>query len=128
MAALAGLTLMTFGCAAAGRVRQPTPAPAPFVQPQIPSLASASRPEAAPTDGSLFAASRAADLFADDKAFRRGDIVLVRVIQNSSGTKKANTDTSRNMSLSANIKYFLGLEKDINKLTDYTNVNADGTD
>ncbi|MCE5231078.1 flagellar basal body L-ring protein FlgH [bacterium] len=74
---------------------------------------------APPSDGSLWSAS-SVNQFSDDKASRRGDIVLVRINQKTAGTKAANTDTSRKASISAKIKYFLGLEDDVNKLTDYT--------
>lgn len=109
------------GCAlerAGRRIHQPTMAiPAP-VMPVMPA-ASPIPPMDQRADGSLWTPGLSGNPFSDDKAFRRGDIVLVRVIQKSSGTKSANLDTKREASISARIKYLLGLEQCINDLTDY---------
>lgn len=100
------------------RLNQPTMAqPAP-VMPVMPA-ASPIPPMDQRADGSLWTPGLSGNPFADDKAFRRGDIVLVRVIQKSSGSKSANLDTKRDATISAKIKYLLGLEKSINDLTDY---------
>src|SRR5690606_12865294 len=95
--------------------------PKPVVPPQLPVMEQARRewnPEP-PTDGSLWSEA-SVNLFSDDKARRPGDLLLVRVDQRSIGIKEANTDTRRKSSISAKIRYFLGLEDSINRLTGYT--------
>ena len=112
------------GCARVQAAHDPVMPASPV--PMHPSVAMAPEPFTAPqwrpgppTDGSIWSQA-AVNPFSDDKAGRPGDIVLVRVNQRSIGTKKANTDTSRKSSISAKIKYFLGLEDRINDLTGYT--------
>jgi len=84
----------------------------------LPFMPQASPPTLAlPADGSLWIPGISTNPFADDKAFRKGDVVLVRVVQKSTGTKKANLDTKRESSLSAKIKYLFGLESGLNALT-----------
>lgn len=109
--------LMASGCAAIKKAYQPMPKPAPI----IPVMAQADptpTPDEARGDGSIYA-SGGVNLFGDDKAMRRGDVLLVQVIQKSSGSKKADTDTKRNAKISATIKYALGLEESINETTNY---------
>lgn len=79
------------------------------------------------SDGSLWPKHRAVSHFTDDKAYLKGDIVVVNVIQETKGTSTANTDTSRESSISATIKWLFGFEESVNDLTNYTNVAADGT-
>jgi flagellar L-ring protein precursor FlgH len=67
------------------------------------------------TDGSLWSNSSML-WFADDKARQPGDVVLVQVVQRNTGTKNANTDTDRSSSFLASIRYFLGMEDDINTI------------
>jgi flagellar L-ring protein precursor FlgH len=66
-----------------------------------------------PTDGAIWSESSLL-WFADDKARQPGDVILVNVVQRNTGTKNANTDTERSSSVLASIKYWLGLEDDIN--------------
>ncbi|MEN6626587.1 MAG: flagellar basal body L-ring protein FlgH [Candidatus Sumerlaeia bacterium] len=96
---------------------EPRPA-APAMMPS-PAAAMASWKPAPPSDGSLWNAG-SVNPFSDDKASRRGDIVLVRINQKTVGSKAANTDTSRKSSITAKIKYWLGLEDEVNKLNKYT--------
>lgn len=103
--------------------------PQPIIPPVLPVMPAANpNPDFSPrADGSLWTPGLSGNPFSDDKAFRRGDIVLVRVVQKSSGTKKANLDTKRNSSISANIKYLLGMEKGINSVTGYAGAAAAAT-
>jgi flagellar L-ring protein FlgH len=117
--------LCALGCGVVQKAYEPRPVPAPLMP--VEALASPRRAPVPPTDGSIWVPDQSENLFSGDKAFRKGDIVLVKVIQKNTGTKQANTDTQRKSTISAKIKYALGLEKSINKLTDYTNKNADGT-
>jgi flagellar L-ring protein precursor FlgH len=56
--------------------------------------------------GSLWATDRAGSLFEDTRARRVGDLVMVRVEENASGTKEADTSTERSSSLSTAIDTF----------------------
>jgi flagellar L-ring protein precursor FlgH len=58
------------------------------------------------TDGSLWATDRAGSLFEDTRARRVGDLVMVRVSENASGTKKAATSTDRSSHLATAIDTF----------------------
>jgi flagellar L-ring protein precursor FlgH len=51
---------------------------------------------------------------------------MVKLVQNSAGSMKGNTETERSSSISAKIKYFLGLEDDVNELTGYTDIQPAG--
>ncbi|MDY6880760.1 MAG: flagellar basal body L-ring protein FlgH [Desulfatiglans sp.] len=51
------------------------------------------------------------DLFMNPKARHVGDIVTVNIIESSSATNKANTDTGRTSSLSGELNGFFGLEQ-----------------
>ena len=119
------LIMSTLGCAVVKKAYEPNPVPAPILP--VSALASPRRGPVPQTDGSIWVPDQSENLFSGDKAFRKGDILLVRVIQRNTGTKQANTGTQRKSTISAKIKYALGLEKTINDLTDYTNKNADGT-
>jgi flagellar L-ring protein precursor FlgH len=56
--------------------------------------------------GSLWATDRAGSLFEDTRARRVGDLVMVRVEENASGTKEAETSTERSSDLSTGINAF----------------------
>jgi flagellar L-ring protein precursor FlgH len=60
------------------------------------------------------------DLYADPKARRVGDVVTIKIVESSSATNNADTNTGRNTSLQASIDSFLGLEK---KYTDPSSPN-----
>ena len=121
----AGLTLalaVLTGCSVGDAVYGPHPKD----QPQRP-LAPEARPTyqaPAPSAGSLWTANTP-NLFSDDKAYRPGDIVLVRVSQKNNATMRGNTDTKRDSSISAKIKYFLGFQDSINNLNDYDEIQPE---
>lgn len=93
---LLGLT----ACAPATTQSVPTPMLNHTVEVAIP-------PEQNP--GSLFNPGSAELLFADNRARRVGDIVLVNIVENSQASNKATTDASRDSSIG------LGIEHMINK-------------
>lgn len=51
-----------------------------------------------------------ADLFMDRKARRVGDIVTIEIVESSSASNKATTETDRESSLSAGVEKFFGIE------------------
>jgi flagellar L-ring protein precursor FlgH len=83
------------GCA--GILKQPLPSGEPVVP-------------ARSQDGSLWDPQISQNfLFQDLKASRVNDIVTVRIIENSSGSKNASTETKRDVSLSNELNAFLGV-------------------
>jgi len=60
-----------------------------------------------PRPGSIFTPT-ASQLYRDFRARQVGDIVVVQIVENSSASKKAKTDTSRTSSLSAGLTNLLG--------------------
>lgn len=57
--------------------------------------------------GSLFNPASAELLFADNRARRVGDIVLINVVENSQARNKATTDTSRDSSMALGIEHMI---------------------
>ncbi len=56
--------------------------------------------------GSLWSTQTAGSLFEDTRARRVGDLVMVRVEETATGTKKATTSTNRSSTLSTGLKTF----------------------
>ncbi len=91
------IILALVGCTAA--TEKPSPMQ-PIVQP-------ASYQEAPPTyanPGSLFSESDAQYLYSDNRARRVGDLVMVNIVENATGTNQANTKTDR----TSNTDYTVG--------------------
>lgn len=82
------------------------PAVSPFFAPPIPA------------EGSLWTDS-SRGLFEDNRARRVGDTVIVDIVENSSSKLDANTETTRDVTMSAGIPSFFGApEKLVRKHTD----------
>ncbi|MFH1019411.1 MAG: flagellar basal body L-ring protein FlgH [Pseudomonadota bacterium] len=96
---LAGLA----GCAGAGS-QQAQQLPERYTLPAPPKSAQA-RPE-----GTIYAAGSSLDLYADSRAKRVGDIVLVRIVETSKANKEANTKTERESTVSGGVSSLFGLE------------------
>ncbi|MFQ5508839.1 MAG: flagellar basal body L-ring protein FlgH [Leptospirillia bacterium] len=56
--------------------------------------------------GSLWSTNQVGSLFEDTRARRVGDLVMVRVVENASGSKDASTDTGRTSDLSTAVGAF----------------------
>lgn len=93
---LAGLLMLAAGCAH-------TPEPVPVAAPPTPEL----YPSAMPS-GSLWRQGLG-DVYADRKARRLGDIVTVNIVEETSATQEASTDSTRDSGLDAAIKDVFGL-------------------
>lgn len=66
-----------------------------------------------PASGSLWTEHNdMGSLFTNPKARRIGDIVTIRIVESSSATNKASTQTGRSSSVSASVDGFFGLEND----------------
>jgi len=61
--------------------------------------------------GAIFQADSGYDLYRDRRARRVGDILLVRIVENSSGAKKASTKTERTSSVEGGVTALFGIEK-----------------
>jgi flagellar L-ring protein precursor FlgH len=74
-------------------------------------------PQEQSSEGSLWRSDSAmASLFSDIKARRVGDIVTISIVESSSASESANTDTSRDSSVFAGVDSFLGYEKHLAEL------------
>ncbi|HIJ89736.1 MAG: flagellar basal body L-ring protein FlgH [Desulfobulbaceae bacterium] len=96
---LAGLT----GCAGSAS-QQAQQLPERYTLPTPPRAAQA-QPE-----GTIYNAGNGLDLYADSRAKRIGDIVLVRIVETSKANKEANTKTQRTSSTTGGISSLFGLE------------------
>ncbi len=96
---LTGVILMLCGCTA----RYHNPSPMPVYSP--PPQESASRSN---NPGSLFASGQADFLFADSRAYRVGDIVLVRIIESTLATNKAVTSSKKSSDTGLQVNHLFG--------------------
>jgi flagellar L-ring protein FlgH len=65
-----------------------------------------------PAEGSLWQEDAPlVNLFCDQKARQVGDIVTIRIVESSTATNKASTDTNRGSSMSASLDAFFNAEK-----------------
>jgi flagellar L-ring protein precursor FlgH len=82
----------------------------PDQKPLYPPTAS-QRPEPS-AQGSLWEENAPlASLFSDQKARRVGDVVTIKIVESSTATNKASTDTDRSSSMSASLDAFFNAEK-----------------
>lgn len=100
-AILAALALLALtGC----RTTHENSTPMPVMTPPPPL----SEQDPSTNPGSLFSEAEADYLFSDNRARRVGDIVLVNVVENSTGQNKANTDTTRESSMGLTVENMFG--------------------
>jgi len=97
---LAAAVLLAAGCATKPAHLSDTPVTA-----RISTLMSPP-PQPVYEPGSLWSTQTTGSLFEDTRARRVGDLVMVRVVENASGTRSASTNTSRDSSLSTGISAF----------------------
>lgn len=116
---LALMPLWLAGCATTGggtaetdpsqRLPERFAMPAPEVTPE------------APREGTIYSAGQGLDLYRDGRAREVGDILLVRVVETSSGRQNAGTTAEREASINAGIGNFFGLGDFI---TERSSINA----
>jgi len=97
---IAAVAVLVSGCATQPAHLSDTPMTARI------STLMAPPPQPTYEPGSLWSTQTAGSLFEDTRARRVGDLVMVRVVENASGTKNASTNTSRDSSLSTGISAF----------------------
>ena len=108
---LAGL--LATGCAGPATATKPArPAWADYAQQAPAEPANQLRADAGTNNGSLWRENNSlADMFANAKARRIGDIVTVRIDESSSATNKATTKTKRDSSITAGLTNFFNMEQ-----------------
>ncbi len=112
--ALFGLTGCMTGTAGQKLAQDPT-LPDRYTLPAVP----ASKPK--PPEGTIFSSNTPLDIYKDSRAKQVGDIVLIRIVESSSGKKKAVTDVERKSTLSGGVAGFFGFEKWLaNKNSNFT--------
>lgn len=102
--AVLSLAALLGGCTAAEQkptVMQPTPQPMTFREP-APSYSN---------PGSIFSEGDAQYLYADSRARRVGDIVLVNVVENASGSNQAETKADRSSNTEFGVTALFGKTK-----------------
>ncbi|MGV1100151.1 flagellar basal body L-ring protein FlgH [Thiovibrio sp. JS02] len=99
---LLGLSALA-GCAGMGQ-QQAQQLPERYTLPET------QRPAEPKPEGTIYAASSGLDLYADSRAKKIGDIVLVRIVETSTGTKEANTKTERTSTATGGIASLFGFE------------------
>lgn len=95
------------GCATTG---QQAGAPAPAL-PERYGLPEVGQKQAAQPEGSLYNSATGLNLYKDTRACAVGDIILVRIVETSSGKKEAKTKTERESTVSGGVASFFGFEQ-----------------
>jgi flagellar L-ring protein FlgH len=103
------LAILVVGCGAPKVIQSKTPdsirQPAPLSRPAAPAEY---RPA---VDGSLWVDNGGlSEMFIDAKAHRVGDIVTIKIVENSKATNNATTKTDRTTDTSVGLSKFFGLE------------------
>jgi flagellar L-ring protein precursor FlgH len=100
------LLALAAGCATQTAERTPMPVitPPPQVEQEYPE-----------NPGSLYTPSQAETLFPDKRARRVGDIVIINVVETSSGTHKADTMTEKENTVAVGVPNLFGI--DVNNIT-----------
>ncbi len=93
------------------------------------SLPTAAGAQAVPQEGTIYNASAGLDLYQDSRAGKVGDIVLVRIVETSSGKKEATTKTERQSGVKGGVSGLFGFdtwlaERNQNYTPSLTNLNA----
>ncbi len=66
-------------------------------------------PREAAREGTIYNGNQGLDLYRDNRAREVGDIILVRIVETSSGRNNANTTTEREATIDGSINSFFGL-------------------
>ncbi len=102
------LGLLVSGCA--GRQAALNgPAAAPDL-PERYGLPAAVESASGPQEGTIYSEYGQTDLYRDSRARAVGDIIMVKIVETSSGTKKASTKTTRESTLTGGVASLFGIE------------------
>jgi len=97
------VALIVTGAGGCASLPEHTSSPVPDVGQPTPE-----RIDRSANPGSLYQPRRADYLFADNRATRTGDIVLVHIVETSSASSEANTEADKESGLNVGVEYFLG--------------------
>ncbi|MCK5227527.1 MAG: flagellar basal body L-ring protein FlgH [Desulfobulbaceae bacterium] len=95
------------GCVSTGADREA--ATTGYDMPQRYSLPPVNSSRAEPREGAIFS-EQSVDFYSDSRARNIGDIVLVKIVETSSGNKKASTTANRDSSMTGGVTSFFGVE------------------
>jgi flagellar L-ring protein FlgH len=98
--------LLLGGC---GGGRQPVP-PITVLPPHY-ELPQVTTHQARPPEGSIFNPETSASIYSDRRASRVGDILLVKIVETSTGSQRAATNTKRDSSVGADFSALFGFEQ-----------------
>ncbi|MBU0675094.1 MAG: flagellar basal body L-ring protein FlgH [Proteobacteria bacterium] len=127
---VAALSLLLSGCWYSGH--DDRGAAADHVPVRSFAMAEAERPLPVVESGAIYQAGTGLDLYGDRRARRVGDLVLVKIVESSSGAKKATTSTGRKSSVSGGITSLFGAmkyltDKNVRFVPSATNIQAELT-
>ncbi|MDH3393083.1 MAG: flagellar basal body L-ring protein FlgH [Desulfobulbaceae bacterium] len=101
----AALAIALTGCATTQPATNTSALPERYNLPATP------RQQAAAPEGSIFNAAASQGLYKDSRAHAVGDIILVKIVETSNGSKKASTKLGRDSSITADTTALFGFEK-----------------
>ena len=105
--ATGALLILLYGCASTS----PLPTATTMDLPDRYSLPKNEAPRTRPEEGSIYQVQSTLDLYRDSRARAVGDIVMIKVVETSSGTKKASTKTARDSSVTGGVEALFGVEQ-----------------
>ncbi|MDR2489068.1 MAG: flagellar basal body L-ring protein FlgH [Desulfovibrio sp.] len=103
LSAITGLCLLAAGCGGGPQAQYAAPMP-----PITPTQQYTEPEQRYSNPGSLYSASEATDLYADNRAHRVGDIILIKVVENSKSKSKADTTAQKQSSHSLGVAAAFG--------------------
>jgi flagellar L-ring protein precursor FlgH len=115
------LQLGIMACATGSQTLVPPTSVNPLTQEGVPSI---NLPVKKPAGASLFNQASSRNFFQDLRAYQEGDLVTVNIVETSSASKNASTQTGRESSVDAGIDNILGWEGKLKYLTSLGNKNV----
>jgi len=112
------LLLALMACAAGSKTSAPLTSANPVIRESDHAV---SLPVKKPTGASLFNQASSRNFFQDLRAYQAGDLVTVNIVETSSASKNAATNTARDSSIDAGIDNVLGWENKLKYLTSLGN-------
>jgi flagellar L-ring protein precursor FlgH len=104
------LTLFVLGCVSTNPQQSNTPPPGQPLPERL-SMPTVQKKLQAPPEGTIYSASKSKNIYQDTRARDIGDIVMVKIVETSSGSTDAETTTSRDATLQGGVSSLFGYEK-----------------
>ena len=105
----AGMLVAGGGCAATGKTD--SAGAGPEALPERFSMPVSAEPVPQQQEGTIYGSKTPLSLYSDSRARSVGDILLVKIVETSSGSKKAETTTERESTVTGGISSLFGVEK-----------------